>query len=446
MSFQLVGGIDEDGDPDMVYFNATIIRNTSSATVTPDPPARFQETRQVPIIHDASKYNFSIIRANLNGPGRALPLFIPMIRKGAENPTQNVNLTTYSVTLRIVFNYTIGGNPFTFTASSTRPVIWTPEITDTTIAPVPLPISTTTEQDLRSAYYYCFTVQHWLRLVNIAIENARNDINTLFQANYTAPAGWNQPGPAPTIQTLPPLITYNPTNNLFSGYFPRNAFGGANRTSAGTLTDENATLWFNENLWGMFGSFPAFRVAVPTIAGIPRPEANYEFDVYPILFSNIQNVGAPPAPTARSYWVMTQDYATTSSLWSPVESLVFTSTMLPLAFEQTGNPVRLGQNVIGQTGNLESAFTPIITDISLTNESAADYKGFIQFVPSAEYRMASFQRSKSEISNVDIQVFWKNRLDGNLYPVYMPQGSSISVKCLFRRRGVYDYPHPAKGF
>ena len=109
MSFQLVGGIDEDGDPDMVYFNATIIRNTSSATVTPDPPARFQETRQVPIIHDASKYNFSIIRANLNGPGRALPLFIPMIRKGAENPTQNVvyfiNMNSFYYTLNksIVF-------------------------------------------------------------------------------------------------------------------------------------------------------------------------------------------------------------------------------------------------------------------------------------------------------------------------------------------------------
>jgi hypothetical protein len=27
----------------------------------------------------------------------------------------------------------------------------------------------------------------------------------------------------------------------------------------------------------------------------------------------------------------------------------------------------------------------------------------------------------------------------------MFNGSSVSVKCMFRRRGIFDYPHPAKG-
>jgi hypothetical protein len=117
--------------------------------------------------------------------------------------------------------------------------------------------------------------------------------------------------------------------------------------------------------------------------------------------------------------------------------------MMPLCFEQTGPPVTFGSSDIGQSGNIESAFQPIITDIALTNESSSDYRQFIQYIPSAEYRLASFQRSKTEIYNIDVQVFWKNRLDGNLYPLQMFNGSSVSVKMLFRRRGAENYPHPS---
>jgi hypothetical protein len=119
--------------------------------------------------------------------------------------------------------------------------------------------------------------------------------------------------------------------------------------------------------------------------------------------------------------------------------------MLPLVFEATGDPVKFGQSNQGQTGNTQSAFQPIITDIALVNENAHDYREYIQYAPTAEYRLASFQRSKQPINNIDIQVFWRCRLDGQLYPVQMFNGSSVSVKIMFRRRGIYDYPHPAKG-
>jgi len=76
-----------------------------------------------------------------------------------------------------------------------------------------------------------------------------------------------------------------------------------------------------------------------------------------------------------------------------------------------------------------------VTDIAVTNLSASDYRGFIQYIPSAEYRLSAFQRSRTQVANIDIQVFWKNRLDGGLNPVTMFNGSSVSVKCMFRRIG-----------
>jgi hypothetical protein len=463
MSVSYYGASDEDGDPDIVYYNGLIINNRANITTSrDDPPAKFNETRVQPIIKDASKYNFSIVRANLNGSGKVLPMFIPSIRIGPlDNPTQNVNLTIYSITLQIAINYTLvgAGFPVVQTFTSTQPIIWTPEILDTNLAPVPLASSTQTFQDVNTQYYWCSTYSHWLSLVNQAFNAALASIQSQFAAAYVA-AG--NPAPAPTLQTRVPFLTYNPSNNLFSLYVPRAGFGAL--SAQGSLTpptsaapySETATLWFNNNMNGLITNFKTF------YDNIPATEQDYRISPVNAFFQNILSATSPPVPAIvqpaapggnpafptppLAYWILVQDYPSTSSLWSPVESIVFTTTMLPLAYEQTGNPVRYGDSTTGETGNTESAFQPIITDISLTNESASDYRQFIQYIPSAEYRLASFTRSRTPIQNIDIQVFWKNRLDGNLYPVYMYNGASVSVKCMFRRRGVYDYPHPVKGY
>ena len=81
-SITFSGTPDTDGDPEFVYYNALISNTRTSALATVDPPARFQETRGAPIIQDASKYLFSIVRANMNGCGKDLPIFIPTIRQG----------------------------------------------------------------------------------------------------------------------------------------------------------------------------------------------------------------------------------------------------------------------------------------------------------------------------------------------------------------------------
>jgi hypothetical protein len=105
---------DDQQDPDYVYYNGTIISNrtglNNNGVELPNPECRFLETRDVPIIRDASKYNFSIIRFTINGANRDLPLFIPPIRIGKFQPiTPNINLTIYSVTLDLTVSYVVGG-------------------------------------------------------------------------------------------------------------------------------------------------------------------------------------------------------------------------------------------------------------------------------------------------------------------------------------------------
>ena len=47
--------------------------------------------------------------------------------------------------------------------------------------------------------------------------------------------------------------------------------------------------------------------------------------------------------------------------------------------------------------------------------------------------MISLTASHDEIRNIDLQVFWKYRLTGELIPLTMYKCSDVAVKMLFRK-------------
>jgi hypothetical protein len=475
-SIQMVGGTQDE--PDYIYYNADIVNNktddiTFAGLATPDPQIRFNETRDTALVKDSSKYHFSIIRFTMNGANRDLPLFIPNIQTGQSD----VNRTTYSVAISYQqsWNTNLGVIAFNLSPNPTF-VAYQPETQNPVLAPTPSP--PTVKQDLSSRYYWVYTYQHWLDLVNYTITQAHQSLYTAFQNAWATYPGLTDPFPYATfadfqavVQT--PQILFDgegdPTFTIIAdtdGYgqrvepfIPIPYVAG----TAGAATQPIERLFFNTNMYGLFANFNNTywnRVDIPTatLAGIvypgfpnPVPEG-YTNE---ILFTNkfYQNIvdyrispyaGVPPlgyVPIAQQkvYWKNTQDYKSADSLWSPISSIVFTSTLLPVKSEQTGQPVELGLSNLGESyPTTKSAFQPIITDIALdlATGSADDYRQFIFYAPSAEYRLADFGTSKQEIRNIDIQVFWKNRLDNELYPVSMFNLSSVSLKFMFRHKRV----------
>jgi len=234
-------------------------------------------------------------------------------------------------------------------------------------------------------------------------------------------------------------------------------------------------LFFNTNMYGLFANFSNAYYNTPTIPAqtiysgnladtfpaFPQPAAGGY--VNEILFPNkfYQNAldyrlspyaGTPPLgyvppngyTTAlteqRVYWVAEQDFFSTSDLWSPIASIVFLSTLLPVRAEQTGPPVILGSGNLGfSEATAQSAFQPIITDLALdlSDRGAEAYKHSFYYVPSAEYRLSDFTGSRQDIRNIDIQVYWKCRLDSQLYPLSMFNTSSVSVKLMFRHKDAH---------
>jgi len=411
---QYLGDVDESKDSDIVYLNVDVINNrTVDLGLGTDPSIRFSETRDTPIINDASKYYFSIIRFQMNGAGRDLPIFVPQVQIGQTDP----DLTVYSTTLKATVAYdipTVGVRTF----NSTKRVFinYVPESVS---APTPQPPMT--RQDLNSKYYFVYTFQHWVNLVNTALTTAMAQIQTDFQTFWTAEGG---AGTAPTLTTKVPYLQYEPSEKLFSFYADSYGFGGADRTSASSATDnENFQLFLNSNLFGLVSNFSNVYLGQDQILGQDNE----------ILFQNKLGKNLYTYDST-DYYICKQDYESISSLWSPIASIVFTTTLLPILPEQVGTPVKFGEGNIQVPFSSPSAFQPIITDISLPLDSPADYRGLVQYNPSGEYRLTSMTSSRQEVRNIDVQVYWKNRLDGELYPITMFNLSSVSIKMMFRKK------------
>jgi hypothetical protein len=145
-SFSTSGATDSNGDSDYLYYNALIINNKSDNPINwnADPPATFTDVRAKPLINNVSNFDFSIMRFDMNGSGKKLPLFIPEIETQlSRNPTKDVKQTVYTIGATVNFKYLASpsinpatGLPFsgTQTIYRSRNIIFEPENED---APIP---------------------------------------------------------------------------------------------------------------------------------------------------------------------------------------------------------------------------------------------------------------------------------------------------------------------
>lgn len=472
-SFETQGGTADA--PNYVYYNCDIINNktddlNASNQTVDDPQIRFNETRDTALIKDSSQYEFSIIRFTMNGANRDLPLFIPNIKVGQSN----VNLTNYAIAITLQQSWTTNLGSITFNLSPTpTSVIYVPEVINPVLAPTPnAPI---TIQDLSSRYYWCLTYQHWLDTINTTLNSAHLALYNAFSAAWTATAGLTDPFPFATFalfqaQCQTPQIIYDDISKIFTIFGDSDGYGQrlepftALPYVAGTAvatTRPQERLFFNTNMAGLFANFSGLYRNSTTISAITINEVVYPAFPSPVpvgyvremIFSNefytnvadfrlapyagVAPLGYVPIAKQKVYYKLSQDFKSVDSIWSPISSIVFTTSLLPIKSEASSAPTFLGTGNLGDSApTSSSAFTPIITDVALDTAlgGADDYRKFIYYSPVAEYRMSDLSVSKQEIRNLDVSVFWKFRLNNQLYPINMFNLSSVSIKMLFRKK------------
>jgi hypothetical protein len=369
--------------PEQVYLD-TVISNLNNTNSTP-PYAYYNETRNSPIIYDPYKYNLIIARWQIDT--NYLPVFIPLIQTASTDR----NKTIYSITLE--YNGTIASPTY---------VSFIPQNKVAAIPQAPAYTSTTL-QDNSQGYYDIYTYQYWIYLINNTFQTAYDALAALVGGSVNLPSAY---APVMTFDTLNKIAIINADKN---GY---------------TMEITGIKIYFNQALGGLFSSFPF-------IINSFTDQYNRIFQLQTTVFSLANQSDYPPTGTTLfTANQVFQEYSTISA-WNPVMSIVLASNTLPILPNNEGVPSLIVNGVNQQQSGNNNIQSQVITDF------VADglYKPIVTYIPAGEYRRICLI-GDSPISNIDITVYYKDRL-GRLNPVLLPAGCSISIKFLFELKDIY---------
>jgi len=449
------GGQRRGNDADCIYYNATIVNNSVVDTLgsNADPQVTFNEVRATPILQDPSDYMVTVVKVSSSGATLNLPLWIPRIQTGSVQATFTGKIVSNILTIlntvngflnpgqtnvRLIVNgintglYILSAaalpNTYNLSGTYTGPVnpqsmsleslqndpsltvysvsVETPlglSVSYLRWAPVnintPPPNIPIIQQQLDTDYYYSYTFQQMVDMVNAAIQQAWVD---------SGAGGLLSPPPAtPTPAPLFQWLNYGNKNEppVFGW-----VVGGV---GINAWNSSGISVYLNTPLENMITNFPGSYTNLD--AGRTFRLRFIELDSPGDIFCE-------------------QNYPSVSS-WSPVENLCITSSILPLVMEQTPAPGAVGTSSFDTQGDVVgSSFLPMLLDDIPLITSASDWRQTLLFQPNAEYRMISLSSTDAPIQNVDLQMWWRNRMDNGLYPLRLVSGSSVYIKILFRRK------------
>ena len=232
-------------------------------------------------------------------------------------------------------------------------------------------------QDFNSNYYYCYTFTYFINLLNDEIidlfEEIKNDISETFD--------------------LEPFYFKFKSNFTFSIILNKSL--------------EDTEIFFNNGLYSLFSSFTF---------------ENIDSDNYKLIFRNYEDINK---------FELVQDYAAID-IWTPISSLVFTSSSLPVIASQISKPnIYYNNNLISNSNNSNDS-NKIITDLEVNQQN---YKPNLLYNPTAEYRYVEMM-GDSPLNYIDINVMIKLK-NGELVPFYLSSFASMTLKILFKKKNNY---------
>jgi len=280
-------------------------------------------------------------------------------------------------------------------------------------------------EELTAPYYYVFNYEVFINMINQTLTNCFWGVNGARFASIGGPKPWLSASGTTVSTYQPPSFSFN-TDSLKAVITGDNAI-----FSQTTVTTTPSFMYFNQPFATLFNSFPYQFKNV----GADSPEYAY------VVFNTNAGAGLYVVSTFSTVGVITPAYTAiqvyqdhqTASLMNPIQSIVFTSTLLPVVMENVGQPSILNGTApnpitVGSTANIFPVVTDFIVPFSATNNYVPD----ISYVPSGEYRLVDLY-GETPCNQVDIQVFWKDQY-GILHPFLLGSGCSGSLKIMFRRK------------
>jgi hypothetical protein len=288
-------------------------------------------------------------------------------------------------------------------------VQWVPEDLSTPQPPSPVPSNYT-----NYPYYFCYTYDYFLNILNDQIKTACT----------TPPLPGNPEAP---------FLNYENGNVVLRG--ARSHWETTANGSSPTPTTNKYRLFFNTELYYFFSSLPSIKMKEP-FTTVKNMNFQLLFVVNPShLNLEVLNTNLTPIPPGSPYTgVVSRAEYPPFAFWSPIDSIVFTTNYLNVVPEliSANSPYGLsgGQNV----SNANQFY--ILFDYMTPSSRGSDYQPNIIYTPQAEYRLSDLF-GKEEVCQLKINVFWKDKW-GIMHIFTLESGGSASIKLLFRKKVFYE--------
>lgn len=384
--------------PFHVYLDLEV-RNDDIVPTDNPPPLSFDETRLQPFLKgDASDYFCTIARFTLQ-TSNSIPIFIPEIDWSITPSTSTPTTPPYITTIyKITVKQAESSDPDKVETAS---LVYTPS--DTTL---PVPVSEADGTSQTNRFYYVNNYQQLMDMIN-------NAFISLFGKVHIRNLGHDTP-PYMEWDSASATASLNADQYYFDLGF-------------GPHVTTQWEIYFNSRLYDLFNTLPATLVNT-------SGDLNYRLNMFGNPGNLVQQVTKDSSGNQKYNIIISQELSTISNM-SPFDSIVFTSTSLPIIPQQSSTPKVITSDNKVITGNGLPNIANVLTDFQLPLSATNHYKPVISYAPAGEYRLIDMY-GNTDLRRIDLQVFWKDK-KGVMHPLLLYPGCFASVKMLFRSKHFY---------
>jgi len=379
-----------DDDSTQEYINLQMVNEYTPNNTQPQAMI-FNQTKTSSIVDVTGDYYLSVIRWNIQSN---LPVLIPDMVLYPPNTIPYNGLTQYKICVVFTTGY---GTVWNFPAGTIANIIYTPEVNNpgvysTKLAPF------NKEMVLNDPFYYIRSVDSFLKMVNDAIG--------VFIFTITG-ANWNNP----------PFFNWDANANKIVLNRPNSAPTGI----AGTDSSTRFYLAVNQPLYNLLNTF-TFNYFPPANTNFPNIDCRYVL--------NTDNT-----PFASGDYSPYYQQASSVVNWSPIQSIVFVSSTIPIEAQFSGAPVNLNQADPTTQSSIyaQQSIVKVLTDFIIPfNNGVEATNQQIFYIPSGEYRLIDLLGNEN-LQQLTIQVFWRDKY-GTHHPMTLDAGASADILIMLRKK------------
>lgn len=383
MSYKLMNNlqIQDKKGKDYIYYDVSISNIYVEGKAQPILASYNESTPQ--LLHKQNDYQLQVYFWSLKGD---LPIFIMPILEGT-NP--NINDTIFGICL------TAGGIDFPqrmeYVSASFNPVL-----------PKPPSENNGLQDNKTSNYYYVYTFENLIQMINTTFQNSYNAMNTAF----------------PGLHNSAPWFEYNESSGKFILYAeysysqPGAAEVFVNAPFLQTITDSIEIIFYGyNNVNFKDAKYPMF----------VKPHNQNGWAEPPNLLTN------PPA-----FLKFAQEYNTMYTL-SNIRTIIFTTNSIEtrpeyLPSNENGNVLEKIRNTFNPDSKNILSYYDIIYDTN--SQSGANWRQYLYFAPSIEKWVDL--TSSSSLNRINIEIYFQT-VDGSIHPLFLPLNNSADIKLSFRK-------------